>query len=174
MTEGAFEARKISYRQTKDGMVIAFAIHPNDVPLSLMNAPIGTIYAIGFREMPEGDQSAAPSADAGTGNALPGQTDLVASSALTEAVAVSAPKQRRHFSELPRSQQAGMLCNDPRFQKWMGVSTSEEAALRVRIHCQVNSRSWLDDYLHYPEAAGKWDGLAIVFHAENSLMAEMR
>ena len=34
MTELAehFEAKKYAYRQTKDGMVVSFVIHPDDVP----------------------------------------------------------------------------------------------------------------------------------------------
>jgi hypothetical protein len=45
------EARKIAYRQSKDGFVVSFAIHPNDVPDGLAVAGIGTRYMLALVEI---------------------------------------------------------------------------------------------------------------------------
>jgi hypothetical protein len=51
------EAKKVAYRQTKDGLVVSFVIHPNDMPDALAVAPLGQRYmlamaAIGDDEKP--------------------------------------------------------------------------------------------------------------------------
>lgn len=59
MTEALpIELRKIAYRQSaKDGLVITFAVHPDDMPTGLAAAPIGArfmaaLVEIGDDEMP--------------------------------------------------------------------------------------------------------------------------
>ncbi len=52
------EALKVAYRQTKDGMVVSFAIHPEDLPAELALLPVGTrvmlaVARIGDDEQPE-------------------------------------------------------------------------------------------------------------------------
>jgi len=59
------EARKIAYRQSKDGLVISFVIHPNDMPDALAVAPLGQRYmlalaAIGDDEKPVPEVAKAP------------------------------------------------------------------------------------------------------------------
>lgn len=39
---------------------------------------------------------------------------------------------------------AGQLCNNPEFIAFVNVSTPEEAAESIRIHCNIDSRSQLD------------------------------
>ncbi len=46
------------------------------------------------------------------------------------------------------AQEAGRLCDDPLFQKWIGVDTAEEAAQTVRDICGVNSRSEINPRAH--------------------------
>ena len=51
------EAKKIAYRQSRDGLVVSFVIHPNDMPDALAVAPLGQRYmlalaAIGDDEKP--------------------------------------------------------------------------------------------------------------------------
>ena len=77
-----------------------------------------------------------------------------------------ATKERRKFEELKRSQQAGMLCDDKRFQVFMddekganfvaGLSPEQQAATAVRKLCGVNTRAAFDSN---KEAAAKWDTL---------------
>ena len=50
------EARKIAYRQSKDGFVVSFAIHPNDVPDGLAVAGIGTRYMLALVEIGDDEQ----------------------------------------------------------------------------------------------------------------------
>ena len=78
-------------------------------------------------------------------------------------------KERRKFEDLKRSQQAGMLCAEKRFQAFLrevhrvnflssfGSTEGERiAATYVRKRCNVNSRSQFDTN---KEAAAKWDAL---------------
>lgn len=45
------EARKISYRQTKEGVVISFVLHPNEIPDSVATAALGTRYLLALVEL---------------------------------------------------------------------------------------------------------------------------
>ena len=76
------------------------------------------------------------------------------------------PRERRSFDELPRSQQAGILCNEGRFQKFMGFTPGEAAidvtACQVRTLCHVKSRSELDTN---QQAAALWDSMIADYEA---------
>jgi len=52
-------------------------------------------------------------------------------------------KDRRPFSSLPLSQQAGIRANDPDFQKFCGADSEDAAAKFIRGHCGITSRSEL-------------------------------
>lgn len=45
------EAVKVAYRQTKDGMVVSFAIHPSDMPGPLALAAVGTRMLLAVAEI---------------------------------------------------------------------------------------------------------------------------
>jgi uncharacterized OB-fold protein len=45
------EAKKHSYRQTQDGVVLSFVLHPQDVPSSLATAALGTRYILALVEL---------------------------------------------------------------------------------------------------------------------------
>lgn len=174
MTEGAFEARKWGWRQTKEGIIVSFLIHPNDINADLAVAPLGTIYAIGFREMPDGDVSNQETA--GRDGALPPPASP------DSAEAQGRDKPRRAFHTLRRSQQAGMLCADERFQDWAdqhlpylgggcGIPAAERTAQQVRVRCGVKSRAELDTDA---KAARHWDTVVSRFRADTGQMAEER
>lgn len=132
------EARKWSYRQTKEGVVVAFLLHPNEVPNSLALADLGSRYMLALVEIGDDEQpKAAPAKE-------------------------TAPKSKT-WHELKASQQAGIRCNEPAFQKFLNegvriggdakslprawskpVSNVDEAAEAVRHLCAVNSRADLD------------------------------
>lgn len=85
-----------------------------------------------------------------------------------DAPAEPKPKVRTPFDQLPRSQQAAMLCQEDRaFWRYLGqrhdgadtVSDSYGAAIIVRNLCEAQSRSLFDTD---PEAGKRWDAL----HAE--------
>lgn len=61
--------------------------------------------------------------------------------------------ERRRFGDLPLAQQAALRCGDARFQKFMRVSDSDEAARVVRGACKVESRAELDTVA---EAGAVW------------------
>jgi len=44
----AFEARKISMRQNKEGFILVLGIHPNDLPQSLITSWVGSIWQVGM------------------------------------------------------------------------------------------------------------------------------
>jgi hypothetical protein len=45
------EMVKYAYRQTKDGVVVSFVVHPNDVPAELSAAHIGSRYMVALVEL---------------------------------------------------------------------------------------------------------------------------
>ena len=63
-----------------------------------------------------------------------------------------APGKRR-FEDMPRAQQAGILCSEREFQRWLGVNDAGEAAARIRVNMGVASRSDLD------RVGPAWDAL---------------
>lgn len=132
------EAKKHAYRQTQDGVVVSFVLHPQEVPEGLATAPLGSRYMIALVEI--GDDE------------LPKVVQLN-----------PPPASKRTWEELKASQQAGIYCNEPAFQKFLneGIRTSadrmgggrawskpvtntDEAAEAVRFLCVVNSRADLD------------------------------
>jgi hypothetical protein len=66
---------------------------------------------------------------------------------------------------------AGILCNDPRFQKWAGLSGADAAAEMVRRVCGVTSRSEINAN---PLAAAEWDDLHSRYLTETGQLPEMR
>tara|TARA_R110002126_G_scaffold3155_11_gene17723 strand:+ start:466 stop:915 length:450 start_codon:yes stop_codon:yes gene_type:complete len=42
----SFEGKKYAYRQTKDGMVVSFVVHPDDMPKEMATAQIGQRYMV--------------------------------------------------------------------------------------------------------------------------------
>jgi hypothetical protein len=75
------------------------------------------------------------------------------------------------FHELSRTRQAGILCSDVKFQKWLGVETSTDAADKVRIICGVSSRCSLSSS---GTVASKWDSLIFNYRTETGQQAEER
>ena len=44
---------KYAYRQSKDGFIVSFVVHPNDLCLDLANAAIGSQWRLTIRELDE-------------------------------------------------------------------------------------------------------------------------
>lgn len=151
MTQGAFEAKKHAYRQTQDGIVVSFVIHPNDVDAVFAVAPLGTRYMVGFAEIGEDDKPSEPEAS----NCKPdlkAPGDNLAKQALSggEQPDGSYKEPRRPFASLPLSQQAAIRCGDVDFQKFMVEryagphpfrASADNAAIMVREACGIASRS---------------------------------
>lgn len=55
-TRQGIEVKKHAYRQTQDGIVISFVMHPNDVSPELATAPLGTRYMAALVEIGDDEQ----------------------------------------------------------------------------------------------------------------------
>lgn len=88
---------------------------------------------------------------------------------------------KRHFDDMPRSQQAGILCNDETFQKWlMGeppfpdsseIDRVEYTASTLRDRLGISSRIELSSN---DAAAEKWDSMVVEYRQATGQMAEAR
>ena len=78
---------------------------------------------------------------------------------------------KRPFHELPPSQQAGILCGDPAFQRWLGVAGAITAAMTVRRRCKVQSRSQFDTD---KQSAGSWAAMRTDWERASGRVAEDR
>lgn len=83
----------------------------------------------------------------------------------------SPEKGKRRFDELPRSQQAALMCDDISFRAWLFASDRDQAAEAIRRTCLVKSRSEFDGDL---AAAGRWDNLLFMFRKKTGRIAEQR
>ncbi len=140
------DAIKIAYRQSKDGFVVSFAIHPQDIPADLANAAIGSQWCLQLVELDE-------HGNANDGTSVPSQeTAPVAvtgepSSAPDVGTLYQKHGERRKFTNLPLAQQAGMLCADPVFRRFiveelrLPCETEEEAKEAIYLRCGVGSRT---------------------------------
>lgn len=127
------EVRKIAYRQSKDGLVVSFVVHPADMPDALATAPLGQRYmlalaAIGDDEQPIPVPEQKPSAP-------------YRSIAGKERYALSDERERAVT-------RAGILAGDSHFRDWVAKRgfrgktfvTDAEAADFIREQCWITSR----------------------------------
>ncbi len=56
----AFEARKVSLRQTKDGVFLSVVIHPSEVPPDIFTSLVGTRYQVVFVEIGDNEEPVVP------------------------------------------------------------------------------------------------------------------
>ncbi len=144
------EAKKHAYRQTKDGIVVSFVLHPNEVPDDLALAPLGARYMLGLARVGDDEEPQEP-----------------------EQKPEKPKRPGRPFADMPASQQAGMLCNDPVFQQWAcpGDPCPESARDLILLDCQITSRKHLDGG---GGAGVLWFVLLAKFHADTGRTTEQR
>lgn len=129
----ACEAKKVSYRQTRDGIVVSFVVHPNDVPARMATSPLGTRVMLAVAEIGD-DERPVP------------QPAAAVAPASADPISADVPESRRKTM-----QQAGILPGQLAFQRFImgyppgrtdgpvdGWSTGErklhaEEALRQRL-----------------------------------------
>jgi hypothetical protein len=135
------EMVKYAYRQTKDGVVVSFVVHPNDVPRDLSMSAIGSrwmvaLVQLGDDELPitptakeTSKHSVAHTAKPQLGNSCDLTPDLLSAKLrASEAPPAGAKRSetlagavceawRRHrpWEEFPPAQQAGMRSGDVKF-----------------------------------------------------------
>jgi len=131
------EMKKIAYRQSKDGVVISFVLHPQEVPPELSTSHIGARYIAALVEIGDDEQpiqrpeKEKPNPFASTSPTLQPDKDKPAGA---------------KWKDLQPAQQAGMQCAKPVFWAYLNeernyrVTNPEEAAEAVREICGVHSR----------------------------------
>lgn len=170
MTEAAAiaehcEAKLHAFRKTQDGIVIAFTIHPNEIPKGVALADLGTRYMLAMAEIGENElpvmADASTSDDEGYSMAH-GQPEL--SNKKT-----SAAKPKR---EMTLASRVAIICKDKMFQSFCfqqldyepigfcpvdtETRNEESTSNYVRKRCKVKSRSEIK--YDTPEAAD-WKSL---------------
>lgn len=155
------ECKKIAYRQTKDGVVVSLLVHPNDVPDALATAPLGTRYMAALVEIGDDEQPVKAKSESGGPHPSPREAD---SADIGKRSSASRPK--RQFVDMTPAQQAGLLCADEAFQRFLlerchiTALSEDEAADAVRYYCRVKSRK---DILSGTTAGDFWLGLVAHF-----------
>ena len=146
-----FEARKLRYSQSKDGMVVSFLIQPHDCPASLATADLGTIYIIRAQQTESGawiEEQASASERPPTVHA--------AQQRLEETAAPSKP--HRDWSSLPLSERCALRCKDGLFWKYIGVENEAEAVKYVKsVYLKIESRKQLDTEIAPASQWGRLD-----------------
>lgn len=150
-----FEAKLYAFRRAKDGVVVSYVVHPNDVSPELATASLGTRYMVAVAEIGDDEKPREPDSepdltahrDSLEKQVLPvgAQPDgsYVERKSNAGAARTSPTPNKRKFEELPATQQAGIRCADPEFQAFAGCKTEAEAAQWVCKKCSIASRSEL-------------------------------
>lgn len=140
-----FEGIKYSYRQNKDGHVLAFVVHPANMPDAVALAPIGSRVMVTLTEIGDDEKPAEKPTEK--------------------------PKPRQSWGSMSYAQRSGILRNDKRFQEWLGVDNPDDAADIIRRKCGVESCSKIDGI---PLARQKFEVLDNQYRTATGLMAENR
>ncbi len=132
------EAKKHGYRQTQDGIVISFVVHPDDMLKApeLATALLGTNYGMVLVEITPGES--------------PAEQPVV-------------EKTEGQFAV----QMAGILCGDDEFVRWLQVfcGSGDPPEIIVRQHCGVMSRT---EFATDVVALEKWQKLLGKYRAHQS------
>lgn len=134
---GHFEAKKIAWRQTKDGLVLALAVHPDDMPKEMALSALNTRYMIAFSEIGDDERPVSP-AQAEQSEAVP-------------------PK--KPWSEYSRSQQAAILNSDPLFQQYFKAADHVACNEKLKQHFRITSKRELDNPFYHE----KWDEFVALY-----------
>jgi hypothetical protein len=155
-TRPAFEAKHYAMRKSKDGTIVSFVVHPNDMTPELNCLPIGARVMIGWAQIGD-DEKPIPVQDA-----EPAKAEQSAQIRRPEPA-----KPKRRFEELSLPQQCALRCDDGRFGRYLediwGPAFDEsghDVAATVRAILRVKSRSELSTS---HEAANHWRRLETNF-----------
>lgn len=139
------EAKKVAYRQTKDGLVVSFVIHPNDMPDALAVAPLGQRYMLAMAAIGDDEQPVDETAVSGS-KTTPNAAETLGDSYVDEnRISAASQRGKERYLEATAQQQAliraACLPKDDKFREWIaagwGVSmvAEETAADYIRDSC---------------------------------------
>lgn len=139
------EAKKHALRQQQDGCwILTLKVHQHDMPQQIMTAAMGARYVMALVEIGDDEHPLPPH---------PAEAAPRPVHAAPQPLPVGENKSRRPFTELSPAQQAGMLCNEQAFAKflqekhyrvWMrcdDLNDQRRCANVVRELCKVDSRA---------------------------------
>lgn len=156
------EAKKHAYRQTQDGVVVSFVLHPQEVPAGLALAALGTRYMLAVAEIGDDEQPKPVMADAPNRDEV-GKITLHYQPGMEKVFKPEKPKR-----EMTLANRIAILCEHENFQTYLlhnynrmwaasqGKDAEECAAIVVRNICGVKSRS---EILYDTTEAAKWKQL---------------
>lgn len=167
-----FEVKKHAVRQTADGWVVSFVVHPNDMDSAFAVSPLGTRYMLAVAQIGDDEQPASPA----------GPSTIKHQERAVICVADGSPGKdsppppagERHKTPEERAViRAAILCSEPRFQTWLAgeaIGTSGAASM-LREACGVSSRS---DIGKDPDALDRFLKLETEYLMEIGAMARPR
>lgn len=171
MSHGSFEAINYALRKSKDGVIVSFVVHPNDVDQALTALPIGAIVNIEWSEADDKPKEpATTSPQSAGGHARAEALTPERRSEIATQAAETRWKPKRKFSELSPTEQAGIRCNDAEFNRFLAETYPihvGNASQTVRRLCGVTSRA---DFAIDEEATILWGELNR--HYESWLLAQ--
>jgi hypothetical protein len=144
-----FEAVLDGFSKIKKGeegrtVKVTLSVNPIDVPQQLSLADLGTRWTVAMVEMDDDEQPINHEQKA----------DVT----------------RKSFNELPRSQQAGILCHDGAFAHWCFDNKELSPELAIYDEFEIQSRKELDEeYM-----ADQWCEYLDRYHTETGRIAEAR
>jgi hypothetical protein len=171
------EARKIGYRQSKEGMVVSFAIHPDEMPDSLAVACLGARYMLALVEIGDDEEPVTHAA-----SEMPRET-RVEKAPSDARIDTNNSAARERFRALGKPEQmvtkCAMLCGTAQFRLWLHnttldgdfFDTEEEAAIEVRYRCGIKSRSELASN---DRAAAIWQQMVTDYDVWRGALPEIR
>jgi hypothetical protein len=178
------EAVKVSYRQTKDGMVVAFAIHPNDMPPELALAPVGTRVLLAVAELTDEAptrEARAPLGNQEQGSEAAGRTSSTSNKSRSEQGKAAYAMKDEGERAVTR---AAMLCDEPMFQNWLAkrrgqtwhpglseATRSGRTAVMLREELDIESRR---EIAHSHAAFERFAALELEFSKAVGRFAEVR
>jgi hypothetical protein len=179
------EVKKIAYRQTKDGVVISFLVHPNEVVDTVAVAPLGTRYVaalveIGDNEEPVSHEGPAPAVPHGPSTALERTTPIAVPGRDT----AKSERAKANFRALPEMKQdvvrAAMLIKDETFQGWILGADFDRLSVKYRevetdrdlkFRLGITSKSEIGESRDINE---RWRNLHTSYLADTNQLAEVR
>ena len=122
------EMKKCALRQSKDGIIVSFVLHPHEVPKALQTADIGSRWMVALVELNDDETAIQQPAKEHPEPAAPGKGS---------------------WRDLQPAAQAGIRSHDPVFMAFMEersgrtISDESSATNAIRQFCGVMSRSQL-------------------------------